>query len=134
MVLRVPGRGLPSPEAGGVPGDLLIVVRSAPDPRFRRAGADLWRTEAVPVVDAVLGASREVPTLDGPVVVAIPPGTQPGTVMRLPARGLPRFGGKGRGDLYLQLQVALPERLEPAERALWERLRGLARAEGRRPA
>ncbi len=62
LVLRIPGRGSASQEPGGIPGDLLVLVRTAPDPRFVRDGADLWREETIPLTDAVLGASREVPT------------------------------------------------------------------------
>jgi molecular chaperone DnaJ len=129
MVLRVAGHGLPSPEPRGRPGDLLVVVRSAPDSRFERAGADLWRVESVPVAEAVLGVTREVPTLDGRATVAIPPGTQPGAVLRLRGKGLPRFGEPRRGDLYLRVRVEVPDRLDADERRLWEQLR--ARAQGR---
>lgn len=127
MALRVPGHGLPSRQAGGVPGDLFVVVRSVPDPRFERDGADLWRIEKVHVADAVLGTSLEVPTLDGRVTVTIPPGTQPDAVLRLRGKGLPEFGGKGRGDLFLRVHVHVPDRPAAEERKLWERLRDLGR-------
>lgn len=57
-MLRIPGKGSASPEPGGIPDDLLVLVRTAPDPRFVRDGADLWREETIPLTDAVLGASR----------------------------------------------------------------------------
>ncbi len=126
MALHVPGRGLPSPEAGGPPGDLLVVVRSARDPRFERHGADLWRSQRVELVDAVLGTSLEVPTLDGEVSVKIPPGTQPDSVLRLSGKGLPEFGGERRGDLFLRVRVHVPEELSAHERRLFHRLRDLA--------
>ena len=63
MALRVAGRGMASPEPGGAPGDLYVVVHARPDPRFRRDGADLWQQETLPVTDAVLGTTLEVPTL-----------------------------------------------------------------------
>ncbi len=131
MALRVPGHGLPSREPGGVPGDLYVVVRSAADPRFERDGVDLWRMEKVHIADAVLGASLEVPTLDGRVTVTIPPGTQPDAVLRLRGKGLPEFGGKKRGDLYLRVRVRVPDRLATEERRLWERLRNLGKKEKR---
>jgi molecular chaperone DnaJ len=127
MALRVPAHGLPSPEPGGPPGDLYVVVRSAPDERFARTGADLWRTETLSVADAVLGTQIEVPTLNGAVEVTVPPGTQPGEVLRLRGKGLPVFGGRGRGDLNLRIEVRIPERLSAEERELYERLRALAR-------
>jgi molecular chaperone DnaJ len=125
MALRIPGYGHPSRETGGMPGDLYVVVRSAPDPRFERRGIHLWRTETIEVADAVLGTKLEVPTLDGHVTVSIPPGTQPGTVLRLHGKGLPEFQGKKRGDLYLSVQVRVPQKLTPEERRLYERLRAL---------
>jgi molecular chaperone DnaJ len=129
MALRVPGRGLPGPEAGGPPGDLLVVVRSARDPRFERHGADLWRSQRVELVDAVLGTSLEVPTLAGEVSVKIPPGTQPDSVLRLGGKGLPEFGGERRGDLLLRVRVHVPEALSAHERQLFQRLRDLASKE-----
>ena len=123
MALRIPGKGMPSPEAGGADGDLFVVVRSRPDPRFERAGADLLRREAIPLTDAVLGATLQVPTLDGSVSVTIPPGTQPGALLRLKEKGLPEFGNGRHGELYLRIEVHVPERLTREERELYERLR-----------
>lgn len=127
MALRIPGRGMPSREAGGVPGDLFVVVCTLPDPRFERNGADLWRSEAIAIADAVLGTELRVPTLDAPTTVTIPPGTQPDTVLRLRGKGLPEFGGGQRGDLFLRIRVDVPERLSAEERELWERLRALGK-------
>jgi molecular chaperone DnaJ len=126
MALRLPGKGLPSHERGDPPGDLYVVVRTRADRRFVRRGADLWRDEALDLPDAVLGTTLEVPTLDGPVSVRVPPGAQPSSVLRLRAKGLPEFGGGPRGDLYVQLTVRVPERLSREERKLYERLRALA--------
>lgn len=131
MALRIPGHGGPSPEHGGIPGDLFVVVRVAPDPRFERRGADLWRTETIDVLRAVLGTRLEVPTLEGSAAVTIPPGTQPGTVLRLRGKGLPEFGERSRGDLYLRIEVQVPQRLSSEERALYERLRQANRRPGR---
>ena len=126
MALRVAGRGMASPEPGGVPGDLYVVVRARPDPRFQRDGADLWRQESLPLTDAVLGTKLEVPTLEGgKAQVDIPAGIQTDTVMRLRNKGLPRFGGKGKGDMYLQVKVQIPEKLSREERELYEQLRAL---------
>jgi molecular chaperone DnaJ len=128
MALRIAGHGMPSEEKGGVPGDLFVIVRSAPDVRFERAGADLWRMEEVTIAEAVLGTTRDVPTLDKAVEVTIPAGTQPDAVLRLAGKGLPEFGARGRGDLYLRLRVRVPGRLSAAERELYERLRALESA------
>jgi molecular chaperone DnaJ len=128
--LRVPGHGLPADKPGLPPGDLFVVVRTADDPRFERRGRDLYRVETVEVVDAVLGTSVDVPTLDGQVSVTVPAGTQPDSMLRLRGKGLPRFGGGARGDLYVRLQVHVPERLSDRQRQLFEQLRGTA---GQRP-
>ncbi|MHC4952586.1 MAG: DnaJ C-terminal domain-containing protein [Planctomycetota bacterium] len=125
IALRVPGRGMPSSEPGGPTGDLFVVVRSDPDPRFVRRGADLWHTEMISVSDAALGAKREVPTLDGTARVTIPEGTQPEEVLRLRGKGLPVFGSADRGDLYLVIRIRIPDRLSRRERELYRRLREL---------
>ena len=122
-VLRVPGHGLPGRAPGGVPGDLLVAVRSARDPRFERHGPNLWRTETIEVTDAVLGTRLTVPTLDGTVKVTVKPGTQPDAMLRLRNKGLPVPGGGRTGDLFLRLQVHIPERLSEEERALYAQLR-----------
>ncbi|ODU06120.1 MAG: hypothetical protein ABS89_00455 [Thiobacillus sp. SCN 63-1177] len=127
MALRVAGRGMASPEPGRVPGDLYVVVHARPDPRFQRNGADLWRHETLLLTDAVLETKLEIPTLTGKKAeVNVPAGTQPGTVLRLRNKGLPRFGEKGKGDMLLQIEVRIPEKLSHEERALYEHLRALA--------
>lgn len=82
------------------------------------------------MVDAVLGTRREVPALEGSATVTIPPGTQPDAVLRLRGKGLPRFGGRGRGDLYVALSLHVPEQLSADEKRLYERLRALAQQRG----
>ena len=125
--LRVPGHGMPSEHLHGVAGDLFVIVRSAPDPRFDRVDAELWRTETVAVADAVLGTTLKVPTLDGaPVTVTVAPGTQPETVLRLRGKGLPQFDRHRRGDLLVRLTVYVPHRPSAEERKCYERLRALA--------
>ena len=125
MALRIPGKGMPSPEAGGVSGDLFVVVRAKPDPRFERVGADLLRQEVIPLTDAVLGTTLTVPTLDGSANVTIPAGIQPGAVLRVKGKGLPEFGSGRRGELYLRIEVRIPERLSHDEHELYERLRAI---------
>lgn len=132
MARRVPGKGLASAEAGAAPGDLYVVVRSAPDPRFERDGPDLWREESITVSDAALGADLNVPTMAGTATARVPPGTQPETVLRLRGKGLPEFGGRAHGDLYLRLRVDVPQRLSVEQKAAFERLRELDR-KGNRP-
>jgi len=125
--LRIPGRGQPSRAVGGSPGDLFVVVYGAPDLRSERRGADLWHVATIGVPDAVLGTSLEVPTIDGHASVKVPPGTQPGAVLRLRGKGLPRFGGGGHGAIFVRVEVALPQQLSNEERKLYERLQALSK-------
>lgn len=128
MALRVPGHGLPSEAKDGRPGDLYVIIRSAPDPRFIRRGADLWRTERITIPDAVLGTRRTVPTLDGSIEVTVPPATQPGAILRLAGKGLPEFGSSRHGDLFLDLVVQVPERLSKRQRELYKELQAIESA------
>jgi molecular chaperone DnaJ len=127
MVLRIPSHGRPSASPEGKPGDLLVIVRTAYDPEFKRVGADLWHVRTIDLFDAVLGEEIEIPTLEGKVKVKVPQGTQPNAVLRLVAKGLPYFGEARRGDLYLRLNVRIPEHLSDEERELYRRLQRLSR-------
>lgn len=127
MVLRIPGHGLAAPTPDGQPGDLFVMVHTLPDPRFERAGADLWRAQDLALTDAVLGTELAVPTLTGVAKVTVPAGTQPDTVLRMRGKGLPHFGGAAHGDLLLRLRLLVPEKLSGAERQLYEQLRELRR-------
>jgi len=121
--LRLAGRGLPSPAPGGPPGDAYVIIRAGADPRFTRAGADLWYDLHIGVPDAVLGTTAAVPVLDGQAHVPVPPGTQPGDVLPVKGKGLPRFRGHGRGRLNVTVIVDIPQRLSPRQRQLYEQLR-----------
>lgn len=125
--MRVAGHGLASPAPGGQAGDADVVVRTAPDPRFHRSGADLWRTETLSVPDAVVGTSRVVPTIDGWAPLTVSPGSQPGDVLRIPGHGLPHAGRPGRGDLLVTIAVHVPDHPSDAERRLYQQLRALRR-------
>ncbi|MFD3005768.1 DnaJ C-terminal domain-containing protein [Thermus tengchongensis] len=115
-VLRLPGMGGP----GEPPGDLLLTVRLLPHPVFRLEGQDLYATLDVPAPIAVVGGKVRAPTLEGPVEVTIPPKTQAGRKLRLKGKGFP--GPHGRGDLYLEVRIVIPEHLSPEEEALWRKL------------
>lgn len=126
-VLRIAGQGLPSPDAAGGAGDLLVRVQTQRDQRFERDGANLLHRSTIALTDAVLGTTRAVPTLGEMFTrVLIPPGTQPGTVLHLPDQGLPVPGSDHCGELQVHVQIQVPERLSHEERALYERLRVLA--------
>jgi molecular chaperone DnaJ len=107
---------------GGLAGDLFLTLRVAPHPLFERRGEDLFCTLEVPLTRALLGATLELPTLDGPRPLTVPPGAQPGTLLRLRGLGLPRLRRRGRGDLYIEVAVVVPDDLPKKERKLVEEL------------
>jgi len=109
-------------------GDIYLRVRLLPHPVFERMGDDLQVTVKAPLTTAVLGGEVQVPTLDGPVGIKVPPGTPPGRVFRLRGHGLPSLErGSGRGDLLASLAVDLPKDLSKRENELFEELRRLGR-------
>lgn len=126
MRLRLRGEGEPG-RHGGPPGDLYVRVRIRPHPRFRREGDDIIDEVAVGISQAALGARLRVPTLDGEEELIIPPGTQPGQVIRLKGKGMPRLRQGGRGDHLVRVRVEVPKRLSEREREL---LLELARLRG----
>jgi molecular chaperone DnaJ len=106
--VRLPGQGAAGPR-GGPSGDLFIETQVAEHPLVRREGDDLYMDLPVTVSEAMLGAEVRVPTFQGEVTVKVPPGSQSGRRMRLRGRGAPSLKGGPAGDLYLTLQVKVPE-------------------------
>lgn len=104
-------------------GDLYVIVEVQPRPGFERRGDDLLSEVRVGMVDAALGAEVSVPTLEGPVAMKIPPGTQPGSVLRLRGRGMPALRSRGVGDQLVTVRVEIPTRLSPRQRTLIEEFR-----------
>ncbi len=122
MRLRVTGKG--EPMSGGTPGDLYVVIHLEEHERFERHGADLLGELAIDMVQACLGDAIEFDTLDGMAPLTVPPGTQPGTILRLDGEGLPHLDGRaGRGHLHLRVQVQIPEELSERQRELLESFR-----------
>jgi molecular chaperone DnaJ len=121
--IRISGRGHAG-ERGGPPGDLYVVVRVAEDERFLRDAEDLVTVVDVPAPLAALGTTIDVPTLDGPVPVDVPAGTQPGETIVLRGRGMPPLSRGRTGDLRVVINVAIPRRLTSEQRDLLERLAG----------
>ena len=106
--------------------ELLGIVRTAYDTHFQLSGSDLWHLQTIELTDAVLGREIDGSTLEGAVKVTVPQGTQPNAVLRLSEKGLPHFAETKRGDLYLRLNVHIPEHLSDEERELYTKLRTLA--------
>lgn len=109
--LRIRGKGAPA-VPGGPAGDLIIETRVKPHPRVRRDGLNLSLSVPVTLAEAYAGASIEVPTFDGPVMVKVPPRSQNGARLRLRGKGIPRKDR--RGDFFIELDVRLPERDDEA--------------------
>ena len=82
-----------------------------PDETFRREGVDVFTEEPITFAQAVLGATLEIPTIDGKVKYDLPEGTQTGTVFRLRGKGVPVLNGRGRGDQYVTVTVETPRNL-----------------------
>jgi molecular chaperone DnaJ len=120
--VRLSGRGHAG-ERGAPPGDLYVLVHVAQDERFLRDGDDLVCVLDVPAPLAALGATLEAPTLDGPVEVEVPAGTQPGETILLRGKGMPALRRAGRtGDLRVVVNVVIPRRLNTEQRELVQRL------------
>lgn len=107
---------------GGPAGDLLITVQVRPSPTFRREGTSIYVSTKMSFVQAALGAEIEVPTLDGPVTLNIPEGTQTGSVFRLRGKGVPSLRGSGRGDQFVTVDLETPKKLSSEQRELMQKL------------
>jgi len=131
--LRIPGKGAAAPSAGGVPGDLYLELEVRPDPHLRRAGDDVELDLPVTISEAVLGAKVEVPTVEGPVTLTIPPGTSSGARLRLRGRGIKKADGR-RGDQIARVEIVAPK-LKPEDadtRKLFEEIAARTAAPVRR--
>jgi DnaJ-class molecular chaperone len=115
--IRLAGQGGPS-QTGGPNGDLIITVKVMPDQNFERKGNDVYTKVDVSFKEAILGTKKEVKTLAKTVSLTIPPGTQPGTKMRLKGLGL-NVGGK-QGDQYVEIRVNIPKNLTEEQKKLLE--------------
>jgi len=129
--VRLAGQGAPGLR-GGPPGDLFIETEVMEHPLVRREGDDLHLDLPVTVSEAMFGAEVRVPTFQGEVTVKVPAGSQTGRQMRLKGRGVPSLKGGAPGDLYLHLQVKVPDADTPETRAAAEALSKAYREDVRR--
>ncbi|MBN1427126.1 MAG: DnaJ domain-containing protein [Anaerolineae bacterium] len=116
--VRIAGEGL-----SGTGGDLYLDVVVKSDPRFERKDDDLYEDVTIDLYTAVLGGEVQIPTMTGKVTLKINPGTQPGQVIRVRDRGMPRLRKPDEhGDLYVRIDVDIPKKLSAKERALFKEL------------
>jgi molecular chaperone DnaJ len=121
--IRITGRGHAG-DRGGPAGDLYVLVRVREDPRFVREGEDLVTAVDVSAPLAALGTTVEVPTLDGPVELEIPAGTQPHETLVVRGAGMPALRRQRRGNLRVVVNVLVPRHLDRDQRELYEQLAG----------
>ncbi len=126
QVLRVGGRG-DAGHLGGPPGDLQVVIHVRPHKVFRRRNNDVLCTVPITFVQGALGDEIDVPTLEGPVKMRIPEGTQSGKILRLRGKGIKDVRGHGRGDQLVTIQVETPTKLTNEQKEL---LRAFGKARG----
>lgn len=107
---------------GGPAGDLLITVQVRPSRTFRRDGTGIFYTTKLSFIQAALGTELEVPTLDGPVSITIPEGTQTGAVFRLKGKGVPSLRGGSRGDQYVTVELETPKNMNQKQKELMREL------------
>ena len=120
--LRLAGKGSPSP-LGGPAGDLFIQSKVLNDSVYKAENHDLHMNQELKLSEIILGTSISVPTLDDKQLnLKIPPGTKPGTKMRMSGHGLPHMKGGKKGDLYLKIQLKLPKNLTDEQKELIDKL------------
>ena len=116
------GGGEPAP-SGGVPGDLVIVLRVHDHEQFERDGADVHVAVHIDFPTAALGGDVVVPTVHGDETFSIQPGTQPGEVLVLPGKGIPRLDRRGNGKHYVHVRLSVPKKLNRKQKKLLEQFR-----------
>ena len=123
MQLSVTGKGNAGP-MNGIPGDLIVVVEEIVHDRLRRDGESLHYDAFVNFVDAVFGATIEVPTVSGRAKIKIEPGTQSGKMLRLKGKGLPVLQRGYSGDMFVHINIWTPKKVSKEEKEILEQLKG----------
>jgi molecular chaperone DnaJ len=122
MQLTIKGKGNAS-KAGGVNGDLLVVIEEEEHPELKRDDNDLLYNLYISSIDAMLGCDAEVPSIDGKLRIKIEPGTQPGKILRLKGKGVPDINRYGTGDMIVFVQVWIPKKLDKKDKEILEKFR-----------
>jgi molecular chaperone DnaJ len=121
MQLSMSGKGNAAPR-GGVPGDLIILIEEIPHETLKRDGNNIIYDLHINFVDAAIGTSVEVPTIDGKAKIKIEPGTQGGKILRLKGKGVPEVNSYHRGDQLIHINIWTPKALSKEEREVLEKL------------
>jgi molecular chaperone DnaJ len=114
---------------GGPPGDLYIVLHVKEHPFFEREGNDLRCVIPISFSQAALGTEIKVPTIDGEQLLKVPDGTQSGTTFRVRNKGVPVLNGHGKGDLFVEVRVQVPSKLNKRQRELLQEFDGMTQIE-----
>ncbi len=122
--IKFDGEGEKGPQ-GLPPGDLYLLIRIRPHPIFTRIDDDIYILREISFTQAALGDTVEIETVDKPVKLKIPAGTQSGTQFRLRGKGVPHLRGRGRGDQYVRVHIKVPKRLSRAQKKLLQELQDL---------
>ncbi len=122
--IRLKGKGNPG-GPGQAAGDLFIVCKVAPHRAFRRDGNDIHLDVPLTVAEATLGTKVEIPTIDGPTTLTIPPGTPGGAKLRLKQKGVRPAGQETRGDQYVTVRIVPPKQLTDEQKRLMEQFQSL---------
>ena len=126
QTIQISGHGEPG-SRGGASGDLLITIRIKPHAIYRREDFDVFIEIPITFVQAALGATIRVPTLDGVVEYDIPEGTQTGTVFKLKNKGIPHIRGKNRGDEYVTVEVEVPKNISLKQKEILKEFEALSK-------
>lgn len=121
--IRLTGHGEAAPHQG-TPGDLYVTVHIKPSKIFHRDGFDVYIEKEITFADAVLGAKIEVETLEGPVNILVPEGTEPNQLIRLKDKGIMQLNGHGRGSFYVRVKIRIPKKLSKQAKKTLDELRG----------
>ena len=116
---------------GGPAGDLYVVLHVKEHPFFEREGTDLHCVIPISFTQAALGAEIRVPTMEGEHTLKVPEGVQSGTTMRVRGKGVPVLNGHGKGDLFVEVRVQTPTKLNKRQRELLQELEGMTRIENK---
>jgi molecular chaperone DnaJ len=119
-MIKLVGKG--EAVANGITGDLYIKIHVLPDKRYNRTGHDITTILEITVTDALLGTEKKLETLDGFIQIQIPTGTEPGAVLRIRGKGVPRSRG-GRGDLLIKIIIKIPRKISRKAKYLLEDLK-----------